>query len=80
MILQGADYPLFSNAYIDRFFDDNSDVEFINAIDETEGSRREWYRYIPKNYLDKPNLIKRIKNRLNAEYWRSNIPKMHNRI
>ena len=75
MILQGADYPLFSNTYIDRFFHDNSDVEFINAVDETVGSRREWYRYIPKNYLDKPNVIKRLKNRLNADYWRSNLPK-----
>ena len=76
MIFHGADYPLYNNHYINHFFEDHNEVEFINAIDESNGNKREWFRYIPKNYLDKPNLIKRIHNRMNVEYFRSSLPKL----
>lgn len=75
MILQGADYPLYDNGYIESFFEDNKETEFINAIDESVGDRRGWYRYIPKYYLDDPNFFKRVSNRLNADYYKSSLPK-----
>ena len=75
VIMHGADYPLFSNAFIEDYFSRNKDIEFIKAVNETTGSKREWYRYIPKNYLDRPNYIKRLKNKLNVIFWRSELPK-----
>ena len=76
VIIHGADYPLYSNGHIAEFFEKHRDVEFINAVDETIGNKREWYRYVPKNYLDNPNIVKRLKNRVNVEYWRSCLPKI----
>ena len=75
MVMHGADYPLFSPKSIGSFFEDNSSVEFIKAMDETEGDHSEWFRFIPKYYLDKPNAIKRIINKASVSYWKSNLPK-----
>lgn len=37
-ILQGLDYPIWSNREIDRFFEQNRGTEFIRAIDDTNAT------------------------------------------
>lgn len=39
ILLQGCDYPLHTNAYIDEFFDRNKDVEFLKAYNITKSTR-----------------------------------------
>lgn len=74
VIFHGGVYPLFDNEYITAFFETNNNVEFINAVDESTGKRKDGFRYATKNYLDRPNVIKRIKNKMNIIYWNSMLP------
>lgn len=65
ILLQGADYPIKSNQYIDVFFEDNKDVEYIRAVNCATSRNR--YFYSKARYpmcLDRPNLLKRVQNRL----------------
>jgi hypothetical protein len=65
VLLQGADYPIKSNQYINRFFEDNKDVEYMRAVNSAISKDRYFYakaRYSMR--LDRPNLLKRIRNKL----------------
>ncbi len=40
VLLQGCDFPIHSNAYIDAFFEKYKDIEFIRAYNATRSHRR----------------------------------------
>lgn len=40
VLLQGCDYPLHSNQYIDAFFEKNSSIEFLKAYNITKSKRK----------------------------------------
>lgn len=65
MILQGADYPLWSNMQINEFFSKNKDVEFIRGISETKADRDPWWRYIPHYHLDSYSFFYKLLNHIN---------------
>ncbi len=65
VLLQGADYPLRSNAELHAFFAARPDVEFIRACNASTSRSR--YIYAKARYpqwFDRPNLFKRVINRL----------------
>lgn len=40
VLLQGCDYPLHSNEYIEKFFEENRDIEFLKAYNVTKSVRK----------------------------------------
>lgn len=40
VLIQGMDYPLHSNKYIDEFFDNNRGIEFLRAYNVTNSKRK----------------------------------------
>ena len=67
VLLQGMDYPLWNNLRINDFFRENRQVEFINAVSETMGPRKEWHKYFFRYYLDgQLSIPKRLVNKCNT--------------
>jgi hypothetical protein len=65
VLLQGADYPIKSNQYINGFFAKNKNVEYMRAVNSAISKNK--YFYSKARYsmlLDRPNLLKRIRNKL----------------
>lgn len=65
LLLQGADYPIKSNQHIDDFFAKNKNVEYVRAVNSGIALKKYFYskaRYSMR--LDRPNFLKRIRNRL----------------
>ncbi len=65
VLLQGADYPLKSNAAIAAFFEDHRQTEFIRACNAARGRTPKVYskgRHVL--FFDAPNLLKKISNKL----------------
>lgn len=67
VILQGLDYPIKSNEYINEFFEKNKDIEFIKAFNETENKDiKNLHKYCFFWYLDKDNFFKKLINKVNT--------------
>ena len=65
ILLQGADYPIKSNQYIDLFFENNKGLEYIRAVNCA--TSRNKYFYSKARYpicLDRPSLLKSIQRKL----------------
>jgi Core-2/I-Branching enzyme len=65
VLLQGADYPIKSNQYIDLFFADHKDVEYMRAVN-CAASKNNYFHSKARHsiYLDRPSLLKQIRNKL----------------
>jgi hypothetical protein len=65
VLLQGADYPIKSNRYIDLFFESHKDVEYIRAVNCTASAKNHFHsraRY--PICLDRPSLLRQMRNKL----------------
>lgn len=69
ILLQGKGYPICSNEEIEKFLLKNEGLEFLRGVCETDAERKYWHKYCLKYYMDNPNFLKKIKNRLNALLW-----------
>lgn len=63
VILQGLDYPIKTNKYIEQFFIKNKDIEFIGARKDT-GMKTEQHKYCLNWYLDKKDLFHTFLNNI----------------
>lgn len=74
VILQGQDYPLFSNSYIHNFFEEHKDTEFCRGFDITDATDKAsymktcgyWYmdQKLPSTFLFK--FLRRIFGKINS--------------
>ncbi len=65
VLLQGADYPLRSNAQLHAFFAANPSTEFIRACNASVSTSRYLYaKARHPQWFDRPNPFKRIVNRV----------------
>jgi hypothetical protein len=67
VILQGQDYPIKSSQEIYNFFDNNPNVEFINAIDATNSKQiKTLHKYCFMWLIDDINVFKKVWNKFNS--------------
>lgn len=64
VLLQGLDYPLFSNEELYRFFEEHRDTEFIKAKNASQSPLlADTHKYTYHWYWDNPNLFQKLANK-----------------
>ena len=66
VLLQGLDYPLWSMERIEKFFDENKQVEFIRGCNVSRSKDKYFYEKVKCYWFyDRINIFKKVINKLN---------------